>query len=49
MSKKETLQNLRKYKNFLESLSPELDEEERRKRQEKVEGFEANQFNNNNN
>jgi hypothetical protein len=33
MSKKETLQNLKKYKNFLESLSPELTEEERRKRQ----------------
>lgn len=44
ISKKETLQSLKKYKNFLESLSPELSEEERRKRQERVDLLENNQY-----
>lgn len=47
MSKQETLQSLKKYKNFLESLSPDLSEEERRKRQERMEGFDNNQSINN--
>ena len=31
MSKRETLQNLRKYKLFLDSLNPDINEEERKK------------------
>lgn len=49
MSKKETLQNLKKYKNFLESLSPDLSEDERRKRQEKIDALDSPSFNPNNN
>ena len=46
MSKKDTLQSLKKYKNFLQSLSPQLSEQQRRKRQQKVQGLQSNQFGN---
>ena len=37
MSKRETLQNLRKYKLFLDSLNPDISKEERDKIHDKIE------------
>jgi hypothetical protein len=37
MSKRETLQNLRKYKLFLDSLNPDITEDERKKIMDKIE------------